>query len=178
MPVKTANSPRLRRNNTIEPKAAAREPVKVMTDPRFAPTVVWYRLFTLADLISRPFLNDLAKPYGISQNDWRVLAALAYRPGLAAHEICTITGITPMNVSRSVAALRRRARLQETPDPQNRVRKHLTLTSKGIELYEELLPSIKQLSKQLLEVMSEEEVAALSQLVEKVIGRIEELNRA
>lgn len=176
MPAKPASSTRARR--TAEAGAVARESVKVITDPRFAPTVVWYRLFTLADLISRPFLSDLAKPHGISQNDWRVLAVLAYRPGLAAHEVCRITGITPMNVSRSVAALRKRGRLQESPDPLNRVRKRLTLTVKGIELYEELLPTIKQLSRDLLAVMSEEEMAAFSQLVEKLIGRIEELNKA
>ena len=156
-------------------RQADQEPVRALTDPRFAPTVVWYRLFTLADLFSRPFLSGVAKPYGINQNDWRVLATLAYLPGSAAHEVCRITGITPMNVSRSVATLRKQGRLREEPDPLNRVRKRLTLTAKGLELYEELLPSIKYLSRKMLEVMTKEEVAILTQLVEKVIARIEKL---
>jgi MarR family transcriptional regulator, lower aerobic nicotinate degradation pathway regulator len=172
--VRTSRTSRVvRANASADPK-----PVSAVTDPRFAPTVVWYRLYTLADLISRPFLEHLSRPYGISQNDWRVLATLAYLPGSASHEVSRITGISPMNVSRSVAALRRSGRVLVTPDPRNRVRRQLTLTRKGLDLYEELLPTIKSLSKKILAPMTEEEVATLTRLIEKAIARLEELNHA
>ncbi len=162
-----------KRAPTSPPKTATA--VRAASDPRFAPSVVWYRLYTLTDLLSRPFWTQLAKPYEISQNEWRVLAALAYLPGTASHELSRVTGISPMNMSRAVAGLRKHGRIEEYPDPQNRVRKLIALTAKGLALYEELLPTVKKHSARMLASMSAEEVSTLTRLIEKVISRLEEM---
>jgi MarR family transcriptional regulator, lower aerobic nicotinate degradation pathway regulator len=81
----------------------------------------------------------------------------------------------PMSVSRSVAALRRHGRLQEQPDPNNGRRKRLSLTDDGLSLYKELVPDIKKMSRFILSCMSKQELESLTDLVEKLIARLESL---
>ena len=170
-----ATTQKAKTRTQMTPSKAAELQVEVQSDASFGPMVVWYRLYTLADLLSRPHLYKLSRPLPLTNNDWRVLVTLAYNPGIAARDVCRITGITPMNVSRSVASHTRHGRVQYIRDPNNKVRKCLSLTPKGLLLYQEIMPIIKNASKLLLADMTVNEVSALTYLIERMIARIETL---
>src|SRR5688572_12591054 len=93
--------------------------------PAFSQQTVWYRLMKLTNLINRPFFSRFAERYHLTINDARVLMTLASMQEAAAHELCDATGMHAMNVSRSVATLRRQGRITERRDPNNRRRKIL-----------------------------------------------------
>src|SRR3569833_1089008 len=69
------------------------------------------QLLKLSNLVGRPFFTHFAERYDLTMNDARVLMALASERQAASHELCDATGMHPMNVSRSVARLRRQGRL-------------------------------------------------------------------
>jgi DNA-binding MarR family transcriptional regulator len=127
----------------------------------------------LTNLINRPFFSRYAERYHLTINDARVLVTLASMPEAAAHELCNATGMHPMNVSRSVATLRRQGRITERRDPTNRRRKMLRLTPKGWAACRSFLPDMDRISNFLLASMSPLEVEFLGRLVDLLIDRLE-----
>ena len=127
----------------------------------------------LTNLINRPFFSRYAERYRLTINDARVLVALASMREAAAHEVCEATGMHPMNVSRSVATLRKQARISERRDPENRRRKILRLTPKGLTVCRSFVPDMNRMSDFLLASMSALEVEFLSRLVDLLIRRLE-----
>jgi DNA-binding MarR family transcriptional regulator len=138
-----------------------------------SPPLVLYRLLKLSNLIGQPFFADDARRYNISMNELRVLATLAPLQEAASHEIGTVAGMHPMNVSRAVAALCRRKRLQQRRDPENRRRKLLRLTADGRALYKSLLPHVQQIADSLFATMEPAELELLSRLIDKMTSRLE-----
>ncbi len=134
---------------------------------------VWYRLMKLTNLINRPFFSRFAGRYHLTINDARVLVTLASMPDAAAHELSDATGMHPMNVSRSVATLRRQGRIADRRDPDNHRRKLLRLTPRGWAVCRSFAPDMERMSSFLLASMSQLEVQFLGRLVDQLIGRLE-----
>jgi len=141
--------------------------------PALSQQTVWFRLMKLTNLINRPFFSRFAARYHLTINDARVLVALASMQSAAAHELCDATGMHPMNVSRSVATLRRQGRISERRDPENRRRKLLRLTPRGASVCRAFVPDMDRMSEFLLASMSALEVEFLSRLVNQLIDRLE-----
>ncbi|MGH8327738.1 MAG: MarR family winged helix-turn-helix transcriptional regulator [Steroidobacteraceae bacterium] len=141
--------------------------------PALSQQSVWYRLMKLTNLINRPFFTRYAARYHLTINDARVLVTLASLTEAAAHELCDATGMHPMNVSRSVAALRREGRISERRDPQNRRRKLLKLTPKGWAACRAFAPDMDRMSSFLLASLSPLEVEFLSRLTDLLIHRLQ-----
>ena len=132
-----------------------------------------YRLLKLSNLIGRPFFTHFADRYDLTMNDTRVLMTLASMSEAASHEICQVNGMHPMNVSRSVARLRRQGRIDERSDPDNRRRKILTPTPEGWELYSKLTPHVNVLSDFVFGALSGLEADLLGKLVDLLTQRLE-----
>ena len=150
-----------------------RSPPALVGDGALSQRTVWFRLMKLTNLINRPFFSRYAERYRLTINDARVLVALASMREAAAHEVCEATGMHPMNVSRSVATLRKQARVSERRDPENRRRKILRLTPKGLTVCRSFVPDMNRMSDFLLASMSALEVEFLSRLVDLLIRRLE-----
>lgn len=144
--------------------------------PALSQRSVWYRLMKLTNLINRPFFARYAERYHLTINDARVLVTLASMSEAAAHELCDATGMHPMNMSRSVATLRRQGRIAERRDPANRRRKMLRLTPKGWAACRSFVPDMDRMSDFLLQSMSGLEVEFLGRLVDQLIARLETID--
>lgn len=144
-------------------------------EPRHpAPALVLYRLLKLSNLINQPFFADDAARYSIGMNELRVLLTLASRGEAAGHEVGALAGMHPMNVSRAVAALSRQKRIQQRPDPGNRRRKLLALTSKGWKLHEDLMPHVREVANSLFATLEPAELDVLDVLIDKMTARLEQ----
>lgn len=132
-----------------------------------------YRLLKLSNLIGRPFFTHFAVRYDLTMNELRVLMTLGSMSEAASHELCDATGMHPMNVSRSVARLRRQGRIIERSDPSNRRRKILTPTPEGWALYRRLTPHVKVLSQFLFDSLSQQEAELLARLLGRLTERLE-----
>lgn len=130
------------------------------------------RLLRLVNLIARPFFSEHASRHQLSINDWRVMLALAVRPGVAASDICEQTGMHPMNVSRSVARLERLARVQRYVDPRDRRRGLLRLTQGGRAVFRSIAPGAQAREEVVRRTLSARETAVLRALLDKLIARI------
>ena len=178
MPAKSKNKKATRTKNGSTRRAPSRESwlraLSTADDPSpRSPPLVLYRLLKLSNLISQPFFASDAKRYNISMNELRVLATLAPLQEAASHEIGTVAGMHPMNVSRAVATLCRRKRLQQRRDPDNRRRKLLRLTAEGRALYNSLMPHVQEIANSLFATMERDELETLSRLIDKMTAQLE-----
>ncbi len=168
------------------PAAAAHPPAAAdavqfpheIAGPKILQPQLLYRLLKLTNLIMRPFFTHFEGRYHISINEMRILMTLAPMGEAASHELCEATGLHPMNVSRSVAALRRHGRISERRDAANLRRKLLTLTPEGWALYKTLMPHVKNISEHLFAPMSALELEFLSKLVGQLVVRLETIDAA
>ena len=164
-----------RRINPAGPEAVDRFAPAGSGEGHWQPDML-YRLLKLSNLIGRPFFAHFSDRYDLTMNDLRVLMTLGPMGEAASHELCQITGMHPMNVSRSVARMRRQGRIAERSDPTNRRRKILTPTDAGQDLYERLVPHVKVIAEFLFDTLSAEEAEALSRLVDKLSRKLESVD--
>lgn len=135
-------------------------------------------LIRVSQLLSQPFNRWVVDTKSITLTEWRVLVRIHRSPGIAAQEIATRTGISPMNVSRALASLRRSGRVAVDRDPDDSRRNLLRLTSSGEALFDELYPDAAARSARMYESLSEEELRVLDGLLRRIGDHIQQVDQA
>ncbi|MDG4884225.1 MarR family transcriptional regulator [Mesorhizobium sp. WSM4884] len=132
-----------------------------------------YRLYRLADTVSREFSRIYKERHGLTRPEWRTLSGLGQRGTMTATELGEQSAMHKTKVSRAVAELERRRWLTRTPDESDRRLEHLTLTKAGVAAYREMVPLAKAFERELLARLSEEERAAISRGVAALEAALE-----
>jgi DNA-binding MarR family transcriptional regulator len=110
-----------------------------------------YRLYRLADVVSREFSRIYKDSHGLTRPEWRTLSGLGQRGTMTATELGEQSAMHKTKVSRAVAELERRRWLARTPDENDRRVEHLALTKAGLAAYREMVPLAKAFEGQLFE---------------------------
>jgi len=131
-----------------------------------------HRLLRLVNLLSRPFQERFGTRYDLSLTEWRVMMALAARPGATATEISDWSGLHVMNVSRSVARLVRQGRVLRAVDPADRRRALLRLSRRGQALFDLIAPSAQAREDMVRAVLSDSEAAAFRVMIDRLISHL------
>ncbi len=95
-----------------------------------------YQVVVLADQISRYTLDVVRAEAGLNQSQWRVLAAVADKPGRTAAEVTAVTPMDKTIVSRAVSSLIEGGLIKKTPSKDDKRRASLAMTALGKEKYE------------------------------------------
>ncbi|KUM25755.1 MarR family transcriptional regulator [Mesorhizobium loti] len=130
-----------------------------------------YRLYRLADTVSREFSRIYKERHGLTRPEWRTLSGIGQRGTMTATELGEQSAMHKTKVSRAVAELERRRWLTRTPDESDRRVEHLTLTRAGLAAYREMVPLAKVFERELLARLGVEERAA-------IVGGVAALERA
>ncbi|RTM00208.1 MAG: MarR family transcriptional regulator [Hyphomicrobiales bacterium] len=120
-----------------------------------------YRLYRLADTVSREFSRIYKERHGLTRPEWRTLSGLGQYGTMTATELGEQSAMHKTKVSRAVAELERRRWLVRTPDEKDRRVEHLALTKAGLAAYREMVPVAKAFERELLERLNSEERAAI-----------------
>lgn len=121
-----------------------------------------YRLYRLADTVSREFSRIYKERHGLTRPEWRTLSGLGERGTMTATELGEQSAMHKTKVSRAVAELERRRWLVRTSDENDRRVEHLALTKAGLAAYREMVPLAKAFEGELLARLSEEERTAIA----------------
>lgn len=95
-----------------------------------------YQVVVLADQISRYTLDVVRAEAGLNQSQWRVLAAIADKPGRTAAEVTAVTPMDKTIVSRAVSSLIDNGLIKKTPNQDDKRRASLAMSAKGRKRYE------------------------------------------
>ncbi len=131
---------------------------------RFLP----YRLSVLSNQVSSAIARQYSERFGLTIPEWRTMAVLGGTPGLSAREVAARTAMDKVQVSRAVANLMRRKRVQRVTDAKDARVTRLSLTAKGHAIYDEIVPLALHLEELLLSALSPAERLALDATMAKL----------
>ena len=94
-----------------------------------------YQVVVLADQVSRYTLEIVKAEADLNQSQWRVLAAIADKPGRSAAEVTAVTPMDKTIVSRAVASLLASGMIKRTPNANDKRVAALEMTALGAERY-------------------------------------------
>lgn len=131
---------------------------------RFLP----YRLSVLSNTLSRALAEAYAERYGLSINEWRVMAIVGRFPGSSAAEVADRAAMDKVAVSRAVTRLLDAGRLRRRTSPDDRRRSVLVLSRAGRRIYRSLTPVLLEYERQLLASLSAGERAQLDRMLSRL----------
>ncbi|KDA03733.1 MarR family winged helix-turn-helix transcriptional regulator [Hyphomonas oceanitis] len=127
-----------------------------------------YRLSVLSNTVSRNIADLYDREFGISIWQWRVMAVLGENSGITATEIGQVTAMDKVAVSRAVSGLLDSGHIARRASKEDARRAILTLTAKGKEVYDQIVPIALGAERDLVESLSPDEQAQLAALMEKL----------
>lgn len=142
-------------------------------EPTFPqPTDLLVGLLKLGSFISGPMRDGVCDPAEINTAELRVIMALAGEGELAGHDLVEITGLPPMNVSRTIATLRERGWIEDCADPDNRRRRPVRLSAAGHAAYARTQPYFAVVAEALLGTLTSRQRQQLATLTDKVNAQL------
>lgn len=139
-------------------------------------TFLPYRLYHLADLVSREFARIYKDRLGLTRPEWRTLAGLGQHGTMTATALGEQSSMHKTKVSRAVAELERRRWLTRSPDEKDGRIEHLTLTKAGHVAYRDMVPLAKNFERDLLGKLQSSDQDHIVQLLRKLESAILDLS--
>lgn len=135
-----------------------------------------YRLSIVAQTVSGSLSKIYASRFDLSVPQWRVMAVLGRYEPISANEVCELTVMDKVAVSRAVQAMLRRGLVERTVDPSDRRRSALRLSRRGRAIHNEIVPMAVEYERRLLQSITPEERGLLDSLLKRLQSRAEGKN--
>ena len=127
-----------------------------------------YRLAVLSQRISHRLSLEYERTHGLSVPEWRVLVHLSRCKEVSVREIHNCVNLEKPAVSRAVTKLEAAGLVRKAPDKNDSRLVRISLTKDGKSALTDILPSATAMEAQLLNALSDEELASFSSAVEKL----------
>lgn len=134
-----------------------------------------YQFSVLAQQMTE-FIAQIYEKFGLTKMEWRVLATIGYHGEISAREICKFTHLEKMQVSRAINKLIQSELLTQKISSEDRRKSLLSLTAKGDELYQKIIPLVKAQEQRLLEGLTAQECEQLKVLTVKLSTQLEDID--
>lgn len=113
---------------------------------------------------------ELRSKFGLGTNEFRVVSALAIRPGVSATEISDFLGLNKAVVSKSVNVLLGRDLIVMSDGPRGS--RPLYLTAAGAEMHDAMLPVSNRGQEIILEGLDPQIVEDFNQLLRDMLSKL------
>ena len=127
-----------------------------------------YHVTVLADRIARR-TTSIVKQHRLNLSQWRVLAAVAEKPGRTSKDVVQITPMDKGIVSRATKGLLELGLIRRVASQLDGRISHLHMTEEGEQLYAEILPKVLEALKTGDSQLSTEERRALLNKLQQMI---------
>ena len=134
-----------------------------------------YRLAVLAKIVGISLSKIYRERFGITNQQWRVIFALARQADCSASHIVHHAALDKVQVSRAVAGLIEKKLLERSEDNFDRRNSILNLTIEGWKVYEQIAPEAIAFEARLKDSLDEREAALLDTLLSKLTDKATEL---
>jgi DNA-binding MarR family transcriptional regulator len=130
-----------------------------------------YRVSVLAESVSQCLAQVYSERFGLTRDEWRVLAALAEAGTVKTAHVIESTALEKMRVSRAAARMETADLIERLPDPEDGRGWLLRLKPAGRSLHQKIVPVVQAREAFLLEALSAQERAALDRALDKLQAR-------
>ncbi len=132
---------------------------------RFLP----YQISLLADITAKRTAAIAKRHEGLNLSHWRVLAAIAEKPGRTANEVVAVTPMDKGIVSRAVNNLIDMKLVSRKASQEDGRIGHLFLTRKGMRQYSSMAAEVREVDEEFRSALSSEECKHLSRILKTLI---------
>ena len=108
------------------------------------------------------------KPFDLNLNEWRVCAALRHKPHQRLSDLALNTAAEPSTLSRTVDGLMQRGLLVRDRDGEDARALALSLTDKGMDLAERVIPLAQLYERVALAGIPKQQVGLLKDMLRKL----------
>lgn len=152
------------------PHGTVTEPLPNSLDPEsFTPRL----LALLSNALVWRESHELRRRFGLGTNEWRVISALAMRPGASATEVSEFLVVNKAIVSKSVNVLVQRGLLILSDGPRGS--RPMYLTGDGVEMHDAMLPISMRGQELILSHVSIDEVERFNALLHRMLEELRDL---
>lgn len=130
-----------------------------------------YRLSVLSNRVSSAIANEYSERFDLTIPEWRVMAVLGGTPALSAREVAERTAMDKVQVSRAVARLLKARRIQRVRDGNDGRVTRLSLSPRGREIYDQIVPLALRLEEDFLSALTSVERRDFEVLMTKLAVR-------
>ncbi len=130
-----------------------------------------YQLAQLAEAVSRSVATVYADRFGLTRDEWRILAALAEQGQMQGSDLGPHASLDKMQVSRALARMEEAGLIVREPSPHDARARIVKPTAQARKLYRKIVPMVEQRESFLLEALSKTEREALMSAMQKVRER-------
>jgi DNA-binding MarR family transcriptional regulator len=154
---------------TKSDRGASEKPVGTsIKDPvRYLDELIVVRISRLAEIVSRVATQNIEDRYAIRLTDMRILSLLHNSNKMSVAEISRRAHIDKAWISRLARELEQNGLLVRTPDPEDSRSMLLSLTRRGRDLQDSLLPESKKRESFLLQGLDRKRLVAQLTILER-----------
>ena len=146
-----------------------------MAQPRTLGDLLLYRLSRLSGAASLPAVRLCEGRHGITRREWRMLALLAEGGSMHPSDLAIQAQLDRARTSRALSALVVKGWVRRTVQASDQRYAHVELTDSGQRLHAQLFPEIAGLNRELLSVLSVEDIAALDATLQRLQAQAEQM---
>ncbi len=139
-----------------------------LLDPREHDDLLNYQLKRLVNLGGAPAIRLCEGAYGITRQEWRIIAALVEDGAMSPSALTARSGMESGRVSQIITRLVGKRLIARTEQAGDRRRASVRATEAGIRLYEALFPQLAAINRRLMAVLSPEEARSLEDCLRKL----------
>lgn len=127
-----------------------------------------YRLSIVTNKVSSNLASMYSDKFDISIAEWRVMAVLGQSSDLSAEQVCELTEMDKVTVSRAVTKLLNKQYMIRKFSSTDRRRSILRLSRSGYGVYAQVVPMAKKYEMDLSSCLSKQELSQLDGLLNKL----------
>ncbi|WP_102693494.1 MarR family winged helix-turn-helix transcriptional regulator [Rummeliibacillus pycnus] len=127
-------------------------------------------LFYQLILTYRPFetrLNERLAKHDLHRTEWSILYYLVTSESMTLVEMARLLSVEKPNITRTMKSLVERGYI-ETKTGKDKREKHMIVTAKGIEIYNQIRITVDEFEQQMLVGIPEEEQLAFIHTMQKI----------
>lgn len=160
-------------NESRHPEDLVTQPLESVIDPdRFTPRL----LALLSNALVWRESHELRRNFGLGTNDWRVISALALRPGSSATEVSDFLGVNKAVVSKSVSVLSAQQLIALLDGPRGS--RPMYLTQSGASMHDAMMPISMRGQEIILEGLPQADVDRLQTLLTSMLQKLRDAQTA
>ena len=127
-----------------------------------------YRLSVLSNRVSQGIAQTYQQRFGLSVTEWRVIALIGRFPGLSASEVAQRAAMDKVAISRAVRNLLDQGRIEREASADDRRTRHLTLSTTGQAIYQEIVPAALDYEQHLISALNPDEQRVFERLIDRL----------
>jgi len=130
----------------------------------------------LSNRVTRAFSTEVEPKFDITLAEWRVILMLNQHPGATAIEITNRWSMDKMAVNRAILKLEEAGAIDRTRKRNDKRSYELTLTDRGQQMYEAIVPTANSRYHQIVSALDRKELSDFAEKLSRLLEQTEKLD--